>query len=408
MDHDIFFDHTSTTPLAPGVLEAMMPYLGEQYGNPSSHIHKLGRGALSGINEARKHVADLINCLAGEVVFTSGATESNNTVIKGLGLSRLKRGGHILVSRVEHYSVINAVNRLKSYGFDAEMIPVEKDTGLVRLDQLERMLRPDTFLVCLMHSNMEIGTLQPVAEAVKVVKGKNKEIHFHCDATGSAGWVPVDVKALGVDSLTLSAHNFYGPKGVGALYLKEGTQLVPLLDGGFQESNRRAGTENVPGIVGMGEASRLALLEMDERIRHLSALQSRLWKGLEDNVEYIHFTGHPDFRLPGHVSFWVEFAEGESLLLMLTLKKIIAASGSACSSNMLAQDEDELIHSNVLDAIGVPQDICSGSVTMLMGRRNTPEEVDYVVSQFPPILERLWAMSPAYGDMMKQKGAPAG
>jgi cysteine desulfurase len=399
----LFFDHSSTTPLDPQVLEAMMPYLKGEYGNPSSHIHSLGRSALKAVDGAREETAKLINAQPDEIIFTSGATEANNMAMKGLALPRREKGGHVLISQVEHFSVLNGAKRLRSYGFDVSQIPVD-NYGVIKLDEMERLIRPDTFLVAVMGANTEIGTIQPIKEAVSLAKGINPGVHFHCDATSSAGWIPTDVKDTGVDSLTLSAHNFYGPKGVGALYLRQRASLEPLLDGGFQEGGRRAGTENVPGIAGLGRAAALARTHMPDRLSRLGMLQERLWGGLKEKLQFLHFTGHPRERLPGHVSFWIEYAEGESLLLMLQVKGIMAASGSACSSNMLAGDEDELIHSHVLAAIGVPQDICSGSITFFMGKDNTREEVDYVVQEMPGIIEKLWAMSPAYSDMLKEIG----
>ncbi len=283
-----------------------------------------------------------------------------------------------------------------------EPVPVD-EYGMVKVDEFKKMLRDDTILVSVMLSNSEIGTIQPVKEITAAAKEFNSEIIVHTDASSSAGWIPVDVKDLGVDAMTVSAHNFYGPKGVGALFLKEGTDIDFIFDGGFQERGFRSGTENVAGIVGMGEAARLAKDEMAERNEKLVRLQKKLWKGLEDKIDYLHFTGHPAIRLPGHVSFWVEFAEGESILLFLQVNKIMAASGSACSSNLLAQDEDELVASHVLSAVGVPDDICSGSIAFMMGNDSTEEEVDKVIEVLPDIIQRLWAMSPAYADMMKEK-----
>lgn len=401
-DKNIFFDHSSTTPVDKRVLEAMLPYFKEKFGNPSSHMHPLGMEALKALDDSREKVARLINAEPGEIVFTSGATESNNLAIKGLIAANSDKGRHILISQIEHFSVLRACNRLKAAGYEVEKIPVDQ-YGLVKINAIEKMLRPDTVLISIMTANTEIGTIEPIKEAVRVVKDYNPDILFHTDAASAAGWIPVDVKETGVDTLTLSAHNFYGPKGVGALYVKDGVKLEPLLDGGFQENGLRSGTENVPGIVGMAEAARLAVEEMDNRNSRLEKLQKRLWQGLEKNVQFIHFTGHPKKRLPGHVSFWIEFAEGESILLFLRVKGILAASGSACASNIRAEDEHELVKSHVLAAVGVPQDICSGSICFFMGKDNTMEEVDYVVENMPGIMEKLWAMSPAYSDFLKEQ-----
>lgn len=399
----IFFDHSSTTPLDPEVLEAMLPFFKEDFGNPSSHIHELGQRALKAVDRAREDVASLIDVDPLEIVFTSGATESNNLAIKGLSNAYSHRGKHIIISQIEHYSVMNPAMTLKKSGFSVDIAPVDK-YGVVDLKALRKLLKPDTILVSIMSANTEIGTIEPIKEAVEIVKSYNENIIFHTDATVSAGWIPTSVKETQVDALTLSAHNFYGPKGAGALFIRKGTKITPLLEGGFQEGGIRSGTENVPAIVGMAKAAVLAKKHMESRIKHLKTLQEHLWNGLQQKIEYLHFTGHPQKRLPGHVSFWVEFAEGESILLFLQVKGVMAASGSACSSNLRASDETELVKSHVLAAIGVPQDICSGSITFFMGKDNTLEEVNYVLDVMPDIIQRLWAMSPAYADMIKQKG----
>ena len=401
---EIFFDHSSTTPVDSRVLDAMLPFLKEEFGNPSSHIHPRGRAAMRAMDDSRATVAKLINADPGEIIFTSGATESNNLAVKGLALQYHKKGKHILISEIEHYSVYYAATRLKNMGFEVEMIPVDQ-YGVVKQESLKKQLRDDTVLVSIMLTNSEIGTIEPVKELTSVVKKFNEKIIVHTDAASAAGWIPVDVKDLGVDALTLSSHNFYGPKGVGALYLKKGVLLDPLFDGGFQESGRRSGTENVPGVVGMAKAAQLAMEEMDGRNEKLKKLQIKLWSGLEKDVPYIHFSGHPTMRLPGHVSFWVEFVEGESLLLFLTMSGIMAASGSACGSNMRAKDEDELVSSHVLSAVGVPDDICNGSITFFMGKDSTESEVDRTLDVMPGIIQKLLAMSPAYDDMMREKGS---
>jgi cysteine desulfurase len=252
-----------------------------------------------------------------------------------------------------------------------------------------------------MHANSEIGTIEPVAEIGRIARERG--VLFHTDATASAGHIPLDVRETGADLVTLSAHNFYGPKGTGALFVREGVPLVSQVDGGFQERGFRAGTENVPAIVGMGAAARIAKIEMGEWDSRLRRLGKRLWEGIAATVEHLHFTGHPTDRLPGHVSFWVEYAEGESLLLFLNVHGVMAASGSACSSNLRGHDEEDLVASPVLRAIGVPSDICTGSITFSMGKGNTEAEVDEVLSVLPGIVKRLWEMSPTYLDYQKQK-----
>jgi cysteine desulfurase len=401
----IFFDHISATPLDPRVFEAMTPYFLEHYGNPSSHIHDQGQAALKAADSARAEVAALIGAAPGEIVFTSGATEANNLAIKGAAEANERKGRHIVVSAVEHFSVTNAVLPLRNRGYEITYVPVDSD-GKVDPGDVRKSLRPDTVLVSVMHANSEIGTIEPAAEIGRIVRERG--ILFHTDATASAGHIPLDVREIGADLVTLSAHNFYGPKGTGALFVREGVSLVSQIDGGFQERGFRAGTENVPGIVGMGAAAGIARREMGEWEVRLRRLGRRLWDGIAATVEHLHFTGHPTDRLPGHVSFWVEYAEGESLLLFLNVHGVMAASGSACSSNLLGRDEEDLVASPVLRAIGVPSDICTGSITFSLGKGNTEAEVDEALRVLPAIAKRLWEMSPTYLDYQKQKARGGG
>ncbi len=397
----VFFDHISTTPLHPDVLDALLPFLVGKYGNPSSHIHEQGQLALRAIEEAREKVAGLIHATPEEVIFTSGATESNNLAVKGVARAMKKKGRHIIVSEVEHFSVINALLPLINEGFEITYLPVDQH-GLIDPEELRQSVRDDTILISVMHANSEIGTIMPVLEAGSVAR--EKEVYFHCDATASAGHIPVDVERMGADLLTLSAHNFYGPKGVGALFVRKGTRVDPLQEGGFQESGLRAGTENVPGIAGFGKAAVIAMDEMEDDALRLRGLEQQLREGLKNRISHIHFTGHEVNRLPGHVSFWIEFAEGESLLIYLNINGVMAASGSACSSNLKAQDEEDLVASHVLKAIGVPSDICTGSITFSMGKWSCPDEVDYVLEIMPGIVQRLWEISPSYSDYLKSGG----
>ena len=396
----IFFDHVSTTPTDPRVMEAMRPYFTEAYGNPSSLIHVMGIQADEGVQAARRQVARMLNSDPEEVIFTSGGTESNNLALKGLASAFGQRGKHLVLSEVEHFSVLNPALTLQKQGWEVTRVPVNP-CGRVEPEEVEKALRKDTSLVAVMLANSEIGTIQPIMEIAKLTKEHNAL--FFVDGVAGAGNIPVDVRSLGVDALSLSAHNFYGPKGVGVLFLRKELTLDPLLEGGFQERGYRSGTENVPGIVGMGKAAELAMEEMPQRGEYLRGLQKRLWEGLERSIEHLHFTGHPRDRLPGHVSFWVEFAEGESLLLFLTHHGVMAASGSACSSNLKGRDEGDLVISHVLKAVGVPTDICQGSVTFSLGKGNTSEEVDFVLDILPKIVERLWAMSPMYADYLKKR-----
>lgn len=397
----VFFDHISTTPLHEDVLDAMLPYFRQFFGNPSSHIHEQGQYALRAIDEAREKVAGLIHATPEEIVFTSGATEGNNQAIKGAARAMKGRGKHIIVTEVEHFSVLNALIPLINEGYEVTYLQVDR-FGCVNPEEVKRQIRDDTILLSVMHANSEIGTIMPVEEVGAVARERG--VCFHCDATVSAGHIPVDVEKIGADLLSLSAHNFYGPKGVGALYVRSGTKITPLFEGGFQEHGLRAGTENVPGIVGFGKAAEIALDEMEEDGRRLKNLENQLREGLGNRIDHIHFTGHPTERLPGHVSFWIEFAEGESLLIYLNINGVMAASGSACSSNLKAQDEEDLVASHVLKAIGVPSDICTGSITFSMGKWSTSDEVDYVLEIMPEIVRKLWEMSPSYYDYMKSQG----
>jgi len=394
----VYFDHISTTAVDRRVLEAMEPYFFNKFGNPSSHFYEQGRLAIDAVTKARERLADLVNASPKEIIFTSGATESNNLAVQGIAMANKDRGRHIIFSEIEHYSILNQERRLKEMGFEITLVPVDS-YGIVDPERVERAIRDDTILISIMHANNEIGTIQPISEIAKIAK--HKGVIFHTDAVATVGIIPVDVNALNVDAMTISAHSFYGPKGVGALYLKKGVMMKSLFDGGFQEMGYRPGTENVPGIVGLGEAARIAKEEMDVNISRLIPLRDKLMKGLKERIEYLNITGHPTNRLPGHVSFWIEFVEGESLLLWLSMHGISSASGSACSSNIIGKDEKDLRASHVLTAIGVPPEICHGSITFSMGKENTEEDVDYVLEVMPGIVKKLWEMSPLYADRKK-------
>jgi cysteine desulfurase len=307
---------------------------------------------------------------------------------------------HVVVSGVEHFSVTNALIPLRNRGYEVTTLAVDRD-GKVDPEDVRRAIRADTVLVSVMQANPEIGTVEPIAEVGRITRERG--VLFHTDATASAGHIPLDVRQAGADLATLSAHNFYGPKGSGALYVRDGVALASQLDGGFQERGFRGGTENVPGIVGMGAAAKIAKAEMGGWAEHLRGLGKRLRDGIGATVSHIHHTGHPTDRLPGHVSFWVEFAEGESLLLFLNVHGVMAASGSACSSNLRGHDEEDLVASPVLRAIGVPSDICTGSITFSPGKGNTVEDVDEVLRVLPGIVRRLWEMSPTYLDYQKRE-----
>jgi cysteine desulfurase len=391
----VYFDHAATTPVHPKVVKAMLPYLQEQFGNPLS-LHSFGEGPRDAVEEARAKVADLIGARPDEVYFTASGSEANNMAVKGIALMNRQKGQHVVVSAIEHQSVLNATQTLEKLGFEVTRVPVDQH-GLVDADDVVAAIRDDTTLVSVMHANNEIGTIEPVAEIARAVKEKAKRITFHTDAVATVGTLPVDVKELAVDLLSLAGSQFYGPKGAGALFIRKGIRLMPLIDGGIQERGRRAGTENVPAIVGLGMAAELAKESLAERAERLVPLRDRLIERLTSEMDRVYLTGpstslrtgHPTMRLPGHVSVCVEFIEGESMLLMLNMQGIAASSGSTCTSRALKA-------SHVLMAIGLEAALAQGSLVFTLGESNTIEDVDYVAEVLPPIVERLRQMSPLY------------
>jgi len=383
---DVYFDYGATTPVRPEVVEAMLPYLKEQFGNPLS-LHRYGDGPRQAVEEAREKVAGLIGARGNEIYFTASGSEANNMAVKGVALMNEKKGKHLVVSAVEHLSVINAAQTMEKMGFEVTRVPVDK-YGLVDPEDVAKALRDDTTLVSVMHANSEVGTIQPVAEIGRVVKAKSKA-YFHTDAVATAGNLPVDVKELGVDLLSLAGNQFYGPKGAGALYVKRATRIMPLIDGGVQEGGRRAGTENVPAIVGLGVAAELAASEMEQRRAHVLPLRDRLIERLTGEIDHLYLTGHATKRLPGHVSVVVEFIEGEAMLLLLNMQGIAASSGSTCTSRALKA-------SHVLTAMGFDPGLANGSLLLTLGSGNSAEDVDYFMEVFPPIVGRLRQMSPLY------------
>ncbi len=388
-----YLDSVATTPVLPQVLEAMLPYLKDVYGNPQS-IHEWGDEAREALDDARSKVADLIGAQPEEIIFTGSGTEANNLAIKGLALARQSQGKHAVISAIEHFSVLHAAKTLEKWGFEVTHVPVDRH-GLVDPEEVGKSIREDTVLVSIMHANSEVGTIQPISEIAKVVK-KTGAL-FHTDAVATAGSIPVDIKELGVDALSLTSNQFYGPKGVGALWLKKGVRIMPLLDGGVQEGGRRAGTENVPAIVGMGKAAELAQHDMSSGTVHLSRLRDRLIQGLSSTIEHTILTGHPTQRLPGNASFCIEFIEGEAMLMLLSSKGVAASSGSACTSRALKA-------SHVLTAMGVPPEIAQGSLLFTLGVNNSEEDVDHVLEVLPPIVDRLRQMSPLYAKFLKEQG----
>jgi len=387
----VYLDNTSTTPLLPEVREAMLPFLDEYYGNPSS-LHDWGDVAREAVDDARTRVAQLIGANAEEIIFTGSGTESNNLAIKGLALAQQNKGKHIVISAIEHFSVLHSARTLEKWGFELSLVPVDKH-GVVDPEDVRQSLRKDTVLVSVMHANGEVGTIEPIEEIARITR-ENK-VTFHTDAVAAVGTIPVDVKELGVDALSLAGNQFYGPKGVGALWVRRGVRIIPLLDGGVQEGGRRAGTENVPAIAGLGKAAELAEADMASRIEHLAHLRDRLLTGLPDKIDHVVVTGHPQHRLPGNASFCVEFIEGESMLMFLNSQGVAVTSGSACTSRALKA-------SHVLIALGLSHALAQGSLLFGFGIHNTVEDVDYVLEVLPPIVDRLRQMSPLYAKFIKE------
>lgn len=389
-----YFDHVATNPLRPEVLEAMLPYLKGDFGNPLSS-YEPGTRARAAIEEARAEVAALIGAKPSGIIFTSSGAEANNLALRGIALARQDKGKHVIVSRAEHHSILNSARFLEKAGFTVTFLPIDK-YGLVEPDRLRKAITKETVVVSIIHASPEVGTIEPIKELAAIAREKG--ILFHTDAVAAAGNIPVDVNELGVDLLSMAAHQFYGPKGAAALYVREGLRIVPLIYGGIQEGGRRAGTENVPAIAGMGRAAKLTMAELTDRMTHVKQLRDRLIEGLL-KIENSHLTGHPAERLPGHASFCVEFIEGEAMLLMLAAKGIYAASGSACSSKALKA-------SPVLLSMGIPAGLAQGSIVFTMGTGNSDKDVDYLLAEFPRIIRRLREISPyagGWGDM-KQSG----
>ncbi len=379
----IYFDHAATTPVDPRVLEAMLPYFSEYYGNPSE-LHRLGRQARAAVEEARARVAAVLGAGEKEILFTSGGTEADNLALLGY-LGRFQPG-HLIVSAIEHPAIMETARALNRLGWAVDFVPVDGE-GVVDVDAYEQAFRDDTRLASIMFANNVVGTLQPVAELARIAHEKGAV--FHTDAVQAVGSLPVDVTELGVDMLSLSGHKLYGPKGVGALYVKRGTRLQPVLHGGGHERRLRSGTENVPGIVGLGEAITLAAESLWEVRPRLEALRDRLRQGVAELIPEVTYLGHPTRRLPGNVAFSVRYVEGESMLLQLDVHGFMVSSGSACASGSLEP-------SHVVLALGLGAEDAHGSMRVTLGRENTEEEVDAFLEAFPPIVDKLRQMSPLY------------
>ena len=378
----IYLDYAATTPTHPDVVEAMLPYFHDYFGNPSS-IYSYGQEAKGAIEKAREQVATLINARDEEIVFTSGGTEADNFAIEGVAFSDPERR-HIITSTIEHHAVIETCKFLESRGFEVTYLPVDSD-GLVDPDDARKAITGKTCLISIMHANNEIGTIQPIVELAAIAREAG--VYFHTDAVQTTGQLPIDVSDLGVDLLSISAHKLYGPKGIGALYIRKGTKLVPFMHGGGQERNRRGSTENVPGIVGFGKATEIALKSMGSEIERQTGLRDRLIKGIPEQINGVRLNGHPTMRLPNNINVSIDYVEGESMLLNLDLENICASTGSACSSSSLEA-------SHVLLALGLGHEQAHSSLRFTMGKWTTEEDIDRVMEVLPGIVNRLRAMSP--------------
>jgi cysteine desulfurase len=379
----VYLDYAATTPVHPDVLKAMIPYLTDAFGNPSS-LYSYGGEAKGAIEEARAKVADLIGAQDEEIVFTGSGTEADNFAIKGVAFANESKGNHIITSSIEHHAVTETCKFLERRGFSVTYLPVD-EYGLVDPHDVKKAITGKTILISVIHANNEMGTIEPIAEIGKVAKEAG--VYFHTDAVQTVGHIPVDANELGVDLLSISAHKLYGPKGVGALYIRKGTKLIPFMHGGEQERRRRASTENVAGIVGLGTAAELARQEMDEEVQRLTRLRNRLIKGLLERIDHVRLNGHPQKRLPNNINVSIDFVEGESMLLNLDLEGICASTGSACSSSSLEP-------SHVLLAMGLAHEQAHGSLRFTLGKWTTEEEIGQVLEVLPRIVAKLRAMSP--------------
>ncbi len=386
--NSIYLDNNATTRVEDEVLKSMTPFFTETYGNPSS-VHEFGRKAKMAIEDARLAVSKFLGAKdLTEIVFTSGGTESDNLAVKGVAYALKSKGRHIVTSSIEHGAVLNACKQLEKEGFEVTYLPVD-GYGVVDLEALRSALRDDTILVSIMFANNEIGTIQPIKEISDIVKGKG--IVFHTDAVQAVGKLKIDVQAMGIDLLSLSAHKLHGPKGVGALYIRKGVKISPIQHGGHHERNRRAGTENVPGIVGLGKAVEIAARDMDKDAGHMRTLRDTLFEGIKNSVKYIRLNGHPEKRLVNTLNVGFKYLEGESILLNLDMEGIAASTGSACTSGSLEP-------SHVLTAMGVEPSEAQGSIRFSLSKYNTKDDMAHVIKVLPPIIERLRAMSPLYNE----------
>ena len=391
MSNIVYVDNAATTKIKPEVLEKMMPYLTEFYGNPSS-IYSIANESKKAIDKAREKVAKAIHADPKEIVFTSGATESDNWALKGIAYANRNKGNHIITTKIEHHAVLHAAQQLEKEGFEVTYLDVD-EFGVVDLEELKRSIKKETILISVMFANNEIGTIEPIKEIGQIAK--EKHIFFHTDAVQAIGNVPIDVNELGLDLLSLTGHKIYGPKGIGALYIRKGTKILPFMNGGAQESKRRGGTENIAYIVGLGQAIEMTTSNIDEKVKKISILRDKFIRRVQEEIPYVRLNGHPSNRLCNNANFSFRYIEGEGLLLFLDMKGICASSGSACTSGSLDP-------SHVLLAIGLPHEIAHGSLRVTFGDFNTEQEVDYVVDELKVIVDRLRKMSPLYEEVEKE------
>lgn len=381
----VYLDHSATTPVRSEVLEAMLPYFNERYGNASS-IHGFGREAKVALEEARERVAEVLGAASSEIFFTSGGTEADNLAIKGVAFANRKKGKHIITSRIEHHAVLESCKFIEKEDFEVTYLPVDYQ-GLVNPEDLSKAIRDDTTLVSVMHANNEVGVIQPVEELCKITKQKGA--YFHTDAVQSVGKIPIDVQKLNLDMLSASGHKIYGPKGIGAIYIRKGVRITPLSHGGHHERSRRAGTENLPAIVGFAKALELLSQEMDDQYKHLEKLSQALYQKLVETIPDVILHGDPTRRVPHIMNLSFKGVEGESVILSLDMKGVAVASGSACTSGTLEP-------SHVLSAMGIAPEIAQGAVRFSFGKDNTMNDVEYVASILPEIIQRLRSISPIY------------
>ncbi|MDE7446351.1 MAG: cysteine desulfurase NifS [Lachnospiraceae bacterium] len=392
MDKIIYLDNAATTRTSPQVVKAMLPFFTEKFGNASS-IYQMGAESKQAITRSRDIIAESLHAKTEEIYFTAGGSESDNWALIAAAESYGEKGKHIITSKIEHHAILHTCRYLEKRGYEITYIDVDED-GMIKLEDLKRAIRPDTILISVMYANNEIGTIQPIAEIGRIARENG--ILFHTDAVQAYGHVPIDVDELSIDMLSASGHKFNGPKGVGFLYIRKGVKIRAFIHGGAQERNRRAGTENVPGIVGLGAAAECAFAQMDERMEKVSKLRDYLIERIEKEIPYCRLNGDRIKRLPNNVNFSFRFIEGESLLIMLDMKGICASSGSACTSGSLDP-------SHVLLAIGLPHEIAHGSLRLTLSEENTMEEMDYVIDAIKGVVDRLRQMSPLYEDFIKQE-----